>query len=447
MNNSIFDLLPNEISEGKEGYFDITKNAPQPQDKSFLNDVSDYAKTFLKGSIEGVTQLGRMMGPLIDKQGRSTKEILDEQTEVLNQLIPTQEKFNQSALRRGLKQAPSALAFPGSSLATLPRAIAAGFLGEGAKELGAPEWAQTAAELTAYIGPDIMKKLLEKGSNKEIIAAGKELGMSDEAITPLIQSDFKQKWLSKLTPRRGMTESALKKSKSELGKTHQAIRQSPEAKNVLNSETSEKMIKDINEKLFEMPSGVRDKISTDFKDLLSKEISGDTLMNFWADINHEMGTNSKQLSLLKEPIREALTKTSPKMAKDFEIINQLHSKYFKIAKKLEPNLMTDIIGASEAIGLLVSATTGYYPTLIKFAGEKGARAIAQQLLINPRFQQLSSKMVDALNQNKFTIAKKLSDEISRVIRKTSPEMSDELDKISEEDFIKILRNHPKKKEK
>jgi uncharacterized membrane-anchored protein YjiN (DUF445 family) len=246
-----------------------------------------------------------------------------------------------------------------------------------------------------------------------------------------------------MTPRRGMTESALRKSKKELGETHQTIRKSPEAKKVLSSDTSKKMITDINEKLFDMPSGVRGKISDDLKDLLSKEVTGDTLMNFWADINHEMGSNSKQLSLLKEPIREALKNTSPEMAKDFEMVNQLHSKYYKIAKRLEPNLMTDIIGAADSIALLGSLMTGYYPMFLKFGAEKTGRAIAQQLLINPRLQQLSSKMVDALNQNKFTVAKKVSDEISRVIRKTSPEMANELDKITEEDFIKLFSNREK----
>src|SRR2546429_5451563 len=152
MDETIFDLIEEPMSEGKEGYFKLAQNAPEPKDDSFLNSIADYAKTFIKGGIEGVSKLGRIMGPLQDPKGRSSEQILEEQTEVLNKLLPTDENFTQKAIRRGLGQAPIALASPWSTLSTLPRAMAAGFFGEGAKELELPEWAQAAAELTAYIG-------------------------------------------------------------------------------------------------------------------------------------------------------------------------------------------------------------------------------------------------------------------------------------------------------
>lgn len=443
MTGTIFDLVQEEIPEGKEGFFEAAKRAPEPKDDSFLNSVKDYGKTLLKGSVEGVSKFGRIMGPTIGEN----PNILEKQTETLNELLPTEEGYGQRGLRRGLREAPTVLAFPGSKLSTLPRAIGAGFLGEGAKDLGLPEWAQTAAELTAYIGPDITKKLIEKGGNKELIESARKLGISDEALTPLLQSDFKQKWLTKLSPKRGATEEILKKSKSELSEGYSSIQKSKEASLPLSKKSADTLLKKLSHSLYEMPDEVRNKIKGDFKDLLNSGATGKDLMNFYSDVNHYLGDNAKQLSLLKEPIREAIRSISPELGKDFDLINNLHSKYYNIANKLKPNMKSDIKEAifetSEAIGLLSSIVFGYAPTIIAFAGEKIGRKLSQQLLINPRFQQLSEKVVKALNENKFGVAKKLSDLLGDQIRKTSPETADKLDQLSIEDFEELSRHRKK----
>jgi hypothetical protein len=440
MNNTIFDVLEDEIPEDKKGYFKIAEKAPEPKDDEFLENVKDYGKSILKGSIEGISRLGKMMGPIPSYTKTSSQE-LQEQTENLNKLIPTDEGFTQKALRKGIGEAPSMMAFPGTALQTLPRSLAAGFLGEGAKELGLPEWAQTAAELTAYIGPDVTKKLLEKGNNGQIIKAAKELGLSDEAITPLIQSEFKQKWLSKLAPRRGEIKESLAKSKSELHQAYDTLQKSTEATKPLSQESTKSLMKGFYDKLIKMPSGVRNKIKEDFKDLTSSPINGEKLMNFYADINHYLGENAKQLSLLKEPIKKALNEISPKLGKDFNLVNDLYSKYHTISAKLKPTLLTDLIGASEAIGTLFSLATGNYPYIFKIAGEKTGREIAKNLLINPRFQQISEKIVESLKQNKYGTVKKFSEEMQKMIGKISPEIAEKLENISEDELKEIIKQN------
>jgi len=232
---SMFDMddnsSPKKVPKSRSDFdFDVYETPETKPKKSFLDTAKDYGKTILKGSAEGLSKLGGLMGPLQDIHGEPYSESLKKQSENLDKLFPTEDPdYIQSSLRRGLKEAPSALSFPGSTLSTLPRSIAAGFLGQGAEELGLPEWAQTAAELTAYIGPDITKKLLEKGSNAELIAEARRLGLTDEQITPLIQSEFKQKWLSKLAPKRGDTQKALSETKSGLGNIYANIESSPYA--------------------------------------------------------------------------------------------------------------------------------------------------------------------------------------------------------------------------
>lgn len=445
MKDSIFDLIQDDISEGKVGYLEIAEKAPEPKNNSFFNQVKDYGKTFLKGAIEGISQLGTIMGPL-PATGKTSRQELEEQTETLNELLPTDEGFTQKAIRRGLRMAPSVVGSPiGGPVQAGIRSVIAGFAGEGAKELGAPEWAQAAAEITIFLGPDITKKLLEKGSNADLIAAARKLGMSDEATTPLLQSDFKQKWLSKLAPRRGSTQTALEKSKSELQKSYGKIQSSDVAKNVLSDKSSINLINKIESTFEKMPSSVRSKIKTDYLDLVKNNPSGENLMNFWADINHELGGSTKQLSLLKEHIKEAITEISPEMVKDFENMNALYSKYFPIAKKLEPNLQTDIMGAAKSLGLLGGLLTGNYQLLAQFASPAILGKLSQQLLLNPRFQQLSRKIVEAINQNKYALAKKTSDLIARELEKISPELSKEVEKLSEEDFINMLKSQSSSK--
>lgn len=449
MTGTIFDLVEEDLPKGKEGFLALAKNAPKPKDNSFFDSVADYAKTFLKGTVEGVSRLGKIMGPTSSSDIFSTKtsnQELEEQTENLNELLPTEEGFTQSALRRGLKETPTMLAFPGSTLATLPRSIAAGFLGEGAKELGAPEWAQTAAELTAYIGPDITKKLLSSGKNKELIQKAKELGLSDEALTPLLQSDFKQKWLTKISPKRGKTQEVLTKTKSALGKTYSKIQESSPAQQALSSPATDNLITGIEEKMFKMPSGVRSKITEDFRDLINHPITGDSLMNFYVDVNQVLGKSTKQLSTLKDPIKNALKSISPELGENFETINKLYSKYYPIAQKLKPTLSSDLIGSAKNIGLLTSIIFGYYPTILEFAGAAATSKIAQQLLINPRFQQISNKMVKAINDNKFGIAKKLTDLLAHQFQKTNPEIYEELQSITINDLEELFKSHKKTSE-
>lgn len=445
MKETIFDLIEPEIKPTKESYMDVASRAPQPKEKSFFNDIKDYAKTIGKGTIEGLGRLGRIMGPL--DTGRSTQKQLEEQTENLNELLPTDEGFIQKGLRRGLKEAPSVAASPfGSPIQSLTRSLGAGYAGETSKELGAPEWVQTAAELTAYIGPDVTKKLLEKGSNKEIIAEARKLGMSDEAITPLIQSDFKQKWLSSLTGKGNSTQEALDKTKKELSNVYSSIQNSPDALNVISEKGNQTLMKSFSEKLYKMPSEVRNKIKEDFQDLVSRPITGESLINFYSDINHYLSDNAKQLSLLKDPIKQALKDISPKLGKDFETINNLYTKFYPIQKKLKPTLASQIVKGVEAVGgisAVLGSVFGYYQPLLAIVGEKSAKKIAQQMLLNPNFQQIGQKMAVALNQNKMALAQKLSKEFKNEISKFNPEAADKFENFSVDEFKYFISNQEK----
>lgn len=415
---------------GQRGLFEMARDMDSPKERGYLDDATDFGKNILKAGLQGVYKFGRMLGPTSGPEtwGKSEQDLQDEFAGGLDELIPSEEGgFVTKSLERGLKEAPSMLAFPGGSAAqTAIRTGLAGFLGEGAKELGAGEGAQTIAELSAYIGPDLAKRLLASGSNKEIIEYARKLGLKDAEITPLIQSDFKQKWLSKLAARRGKTQEALSNTREALGRTYGDLRSSEAAKTALSDTQSTDLVKSLQDKLFDMPDKVRETISADMRDLVSKPITGDSLINFWQDINANLSEGTKQLSNLKDPIRNALARLNPGLANDFEWANKLYGKYQTISSRLKPNLMTDIMGASQALKTLGGVTFGYYPILVEAAGEQAARTLSREMLLNPRFQNLSGKMVSAINQNKWQAVKKIRDSMIAEVKDVSPEIAKQL---------------------
>ena len=441
MTGTLFDLVENDIPEGAEGFMEIASRAPEPKDDSFFNTIKDYGKTILKGSIEGVSKFGRMLGPLQDERGRSSEELLQEQTENLNKLLPTDEGLAQKGLRRALKEAPTMMAFPGGATAQTAIRTGIGSAGaEVAKQYGAPEWAQSAIELTAFIGPDITKKLLESGKDAELIKFGKKMGMTDAEITPLIQSEFKQNWLSKLAIKYGKTEKALSKTQNSLKNVYQKVTKSPNAKLEISEMENGKLINRIQEKLSDFPSSTRDVIKKDLDDLLSNPITGETLANFWKDINHVAGKDRNLLSTLKDPLGKAITSASPEMGKEFEMINKLYTKYYPIASKLKPNLTSNIIRAVEALALPISLITGDLVHITSFLGQGATRRMTREMLINPHFQQLSKKMIFAIEQNKFGLASKVITDLKKEIEKFDPESSQKIQDLSLEDFNKLIKS-------
>lgn len=450
MGKTIFDAIDEEGNNqqnftGKKGFLEASE---KEEDNSYLGTIKrsakEYGKSILKGGLEGVSRLGRTFGG-IPQPGKAESELEEEQSEALNKIIGGEEEsFGQRSIRRGLKHAPSALIFPGSSVASaLPRSLAAGFLGEGVKELGGSELAQAMAEISAFLTPSMTKKLLTEGKWKDIIDAGKKLGMSDEQITPLIQSGLKQKWLSKLSPKRGKTQRSLESTKEVLSESYGKLQSSKEAGFELGALDSKTFFQKMAEAAKEMPASVRNKIAQDAKDLTSGKLDGKSLINFYKDINHELGANSKQLSLFKEPVREALGKISPNLASEFDTINHLFSRYFEIAGKLKPTLASDLVSAAEAVGTLGAVITGHYPYLTHVVGARAGQQVAREMLMNPRLQQLSRKAVKALNENKYYTVKKVSELISKEMREISPEIADELDKLTEEELKDFLKNRKK----
>jgi hypothetical protein len=138
---------------------------------------------------------------------------------------------------------------------------------------------------------------------------------------------------------------------------------------------------------------------------LKKDITPEHLINFWQDVNQsvdwrKVGGGKKALSELKQPILDTLKKTSPGLAEDFQITNELYSKYANISKKLKPDVIDSFVNKAEVMGLAPAAVafaTGNPLPLKAVGSEIAVRYLTREMLVNPYFQTIAGKLVNNFN--------------------------------------------------
>lgn len=399
--------------------------------KGFIKELRDQlTKTPIIGS--GIKELQEKT-PTLAKSDEDIEQLIQE-------FLPTQEGFIEKSLERGGKIAPYALTGGGNVAGQVLRSALAGFLGQGAEEAGLPPWAQGLIELPAFSAPGLGKKIIPTKGQKEIVEGARGLGLTEQEITPLIQSEKKQKFLTKAAPRRGRTKKLLDKSYQALGNVYDRLKTSSLATKELSPEASEKVLGSIESAMKEFPSDIRNVIKEDLSDLMNGPITGASLTNFFKDINHYLGKGHKQLGQLKEPLFKAFEDISPEFAQEFRLTNKLYSKYSDIAGKMKPTLVSDLYSAGEAIRLLTGLSLGNLPVLTEIVGEHSARILARELLLNPRLQNISKKMMTALNQNKFSAANQFLKSYTKELQESDPEIAQQLEGIDFTDLKKAESN-------
>lgn len=427
-----------KASEQDYDYFESAENEVEPAasfvDQS-LSDLKNYAKNIGKAALESLYSFGQKFGPTLDdpvkalKEGKSRlprKEREEAFEETLDDLIPSEEGGPITKIQeRFIKTAPNLFGLPGGAPAQMVgRGMVGAVLGEGAKELGFGELGQGVAELTAFIGPDIAKKLLESGKNADLIKAAKAFGMTDEQIAPLLQPEFKQRWLSKLVPRQGRTKAALQQSKEAVGEIYNTIKNSPDAKLGLTEKATKDLASGMSKVLEGLTGPERAAVMEDIQMLFSKPLTGESVITFWNKLRR-LGeqTDMKAIELLKTPLTKAINQLSPQLAKDFKLANDLYGRYAKIAARLKPNLTTNLVDAAHHLGALIALVSGNPAFMFKIGGERLMRSMGREMLINPRLQNLASKMVNALNENKVAVARGILEQMADQFEEKDPEIA------------------------
>lgn len=305
-----------------------------------------------------------------------------------------------------------------------------GAAGQGIREAGGPEWAASGTEIAGSLAPSLVSKKLIPSSKgaKDVVESGRKIGLSEAQITPLIQSEKKVSTLSKVARKGTKTKELFGQIKEKLGDSYNSIKSRPESRvNLPNAEqiNLRKEFGDIRNELSKTlaPSPDREAalnfIEKSLDTLRNTQVTPEFLVNFWQDINKSVKWNSiqggkKALTQLKKPLSQALEKVSPELAKDFEMTNELYSKYSQISKKLKPDLVDSIVNKAEllaapAAGL--SLVLGNPWALVGLGTESALRLLGREMLINPYFQNVAKKIVTNFNQSSL---KGVTDSVKQV---------------------------------
>lgn len=399
--------------------------------KDVLNHISpepSNLRSLLSAPIKGVAKalgkFGSFAAPLVLEDepfeervkileaGKKEREKFEQGT--LENLLPTKERFAEQALERGGEILPTSLR-PGAWIEGGIRALLAGFVGEGIKKAGGGSIAQAVGEIGALGAPRLGKSISPIKSQKSIVDFARKHGLSEEEITPLIQSPKKLAFFGKMAKKGGKTEDALQKSLDARKRIYSQLETSPAAQSAISPEISSDFLNETAMLMHKLPSSLREKAFPDYMDLLKKLKSGEAktadFMNLWGDLNYEISHGSKGLGILKDPIEKVFKKSSPGFSEDFELTRDLYKRFYPVAKKLKPTVSEELLDAGEVGGLLYAVAKGKLGLLTEILGVESARRLSREMLINPRLQNLHLQMVNALNANKFSVAKEIADKM------------------------------------
>lgn len=339
---------------------------------------------------------------------------------------------------RGVSFLGEGVATGGGAKALLGLATS-GLAGQGIREAGGPEWAASTTEIGGQFSPSIIsKKLIPSGKTaKDIVNAGRHIGLSEELITPLIQGEKKVANLSKIARKGTRTKEVFGQIKQKLGDSYNTIKSSKEAKVKLPNADQIKLRKDfgqirneLSKTLAESPDkqAAIDYIEKALTKLRDVDVTPEHLVNFWQDINKSVKWNSlqggkKALAQLKEPVSHILEKVSPSLAKDFEMTNELYSKYAQISKKLKPDIIDSIVNKAEIFGTPAAGLAlaqGNPWALAGLVGESSLRILGREMLINPYFQNIAKKLVTNFNQSSLKGVKESVKQVQEYMQRKHP---------------------------
>lgn len=310
-------------------------------------------------------------------------------------------------------------------------------VGEGVEQATDSPTAGLVAELLTTLGSGGLRKKLAPTSSKgkELVEQGRKIGLTEEELTPLLQGEKKLATFSKLAKKTNKTSQTFKKINEKLGDAYDLIREQFSKHGALSSSQNEKLLKEfgkINKKLRTTLKASPEKegaikyIEESMENLRNRGTNPSELIGFWGDINNAVNWNAvkggkKSIAALKQPIREVLQEINPQLAKDFELTNNLYSKYKKVSKALKPDMIDKWLNKGEAAAIVTSLATGN-PILLKgVATESAIRILSKELLTNPRLQNVSNKALQSIRQNKGAAGTQVLKTAKHILEKKYPE--------------------------
>lgn len=407
-----FELIEDSQPEMK-GKFELVDEKPS-RARSLISAP-------IKGAVKGAHELAAMSDPLKALLGVS--ELTPIQQRAIEMALPTQEKPLEKGLERSGRLGVSAIGGPESLAVRGLRTAAGAALGQLAEETGAPEWVQNLAELSAFIAPKLQARLSPTKVQKEAVDFLRSKGLSDKEITPLIQSEKKLRFLAPISSRGEKTEKIAKDISNKLGENYDVLKERG-SKDILRGENAIHFDNKLQEGLDKISRGFRRLIEKDVEELQNREISAKSLIDFYQDINRVVkGQEGGKavLNTLKPIIIDGLEKANPEIAKDYKLLNSFYSKNKQVLNALKPGQIDKFLKGAKHFAYLGSAITGNFSFLPKLLGAEAAQRFIRQFLINPRYQNISHKILEAIRDNRIPSALKSLKILATELKKDNPD--------------------------
>lgn len=401
----------------------------------------------LKGAVEGLTKFGEEVSPAARPQ--QIEESQKQRQKFYEENLPLGDNFLGKSLERGLEAAPSLLAIPGSGLlSNTLRSLGAGLLGQSAEELGFGPSGQALAELPAYGAPSLRRRIPLARGERELGEFARRSGLTEQDLTLSLGKRGPLRDLGvDISSKGGRTVARFEGTQRNLGRVWDDLRSSPQAMRTLDAQGQQELVRNLTRRMNRLPAEQRNRIMRDYDDLLESNFSGDSLINFWQDLNYYISRGETGLGILKRDLQNSLMRISPELGNDFRLLNRLYGNFSELAGRMGPNIADALINAGER-GLVIHAiSTGNLPILKKIIGPIAGRQFARELVTNPRFYNTSRRFVQGIAQGSPAIARKAYDKLLREVGSSNAELAKKMAGFNVEEFIDSIPSNPTKEEK
>lgn len=373
-------------------------------------DVPDYLKATLSGLLTGAGQATTLP---FQAQPPDVGELFQEQ-------FPFADTTMNRIMQRAGRLAPMAFLGRGSLAGKIVGSLLGAAGGETAKELGFGDIGQAVAENIGLLAGQRPKGMTVARGQEKFLPYMQEMGLTEQEIAPALTPKGKGNFLSKFVSKRGRTQRALQRTRTALGRSYEKLKALPEAESGLNLDRSNEIFNKIESILSEIPASQRNAILEDFNNFANKPITGKSLINFQTQLNDVIPTN-RQLGRVLGVMQETANEISPRFGNNLQLTNELYGNYATLFSKLKPTIKSDVIEALNNVRksstLLYSIYSGNYPLLLETLGEQGAKVLAREMLINPKFKNLTRQFIKAASNNKTSAIARINQELLKEVNK------------------------------
>jgi hypothetical protein len=312
-----------------------------------------------------------------------------------------------------------------------PTLIAAGAIGGGVggltEELTGSELAGDIAEIVTNIAAFLKKGPAAVGKRAEKIKALEGLGFSRKEMTLLSQGEGKLEFLGKLASKDGKMSRLFEQIYAKHGNLYDGLRAASEEFGHLTGKNSEKLTNSIVKAFGDLTPGQQEIVEKLVSKFQSQPVNFKTMMDFIHDMNMKFGTvkgGKKAVLKLKQPVMEAMKDLSPEAGQVFEELQGSYKDFKKIAKRLRPGNLDEILDLGELLGMakgIINLPADQGGLIMKTLGVTGARKLAREFLINPDLQGIMIRIAKAMREGKTVLAQNLVNKIQKKLPKESSE--------------------------